>query len=224
MFLPRTAFGSDSRKLTLGLLRVADCVIVVGAGAVAYWVRHGDFNIPDVYLAAFAIAAVLTANYMHLSRLYAFPNLRDFSIEFGTIMTTWGAVAVTLLALGYFTKYAEQYSRVWAVVWFGLTLLGFFVVRYIVALEIRDRIHRGQFQINVAVVGAGDYGRRLIQHLDRFHDAGYRVVGVFDPRKVEQLVEKCRKGRRQGFRENMALVAILSTQIVYDRFVANFVS
>ncbi len=210
MFLPRTAFASDSRKLTLGLLRVADCVIVVGAGVVAYWGRHGDFNMPDVYLAAFATAAVLTANYMHLSRLYAFPSLRDFLIEFGTIITTWGAVAVTLLAIGYFTKYAEQYSRVWAIVWFSLTLLGLFLVRYAVALEIGQRIARGQFQINLVVVGAGEYGKRLIQHLNRWHGAGYRVVGVFDPRKsrvppsveghpvlgtVDDLLEYVRKNR-----------------------------
>ena len=184
MFLPRTSFASDSRKLTLGLLRVADCLVVVVAGVIAYWIRHGDLDIPDVYLAAFAIGVVLTANYMHLSRLYAFPNLRDFSIEFGTLVTTWGAVAVSLLALGYLTKYSEQYSRVWAIAWFALSLMGLFAVRYAVALEIRQQIRRGQFQINIAVIGAGDYGRRFIQHLARWQDTGYRIVGVFDPRKT----------------------------------------
>lgn len=47
-------------------------------------------------------------------------------------------------------------------------------------------------------------------------------AGFFKPRAVAQLVAKCRKSQRQGFRENMAFVGILSTQIIYDRFIKNF--
>ena len=39
---------------------------------------------------------------------------------------------------------------------------------------------------------------------------------------VAGLLAKCRKKARQGFRENMAFVGILSTQILYDRFIENF--
>lgn len=47
-------------------------------------------------------------------------------------------------------------------------------------------------------------------------------AGVFKPRAVSQLVAKCSQKARQGFRENMAFVGILSTQILYDSFVKNF--
>ncbi|RJX36299.1 MAG: asparagine synthase (glutamine-hydrolyzing) [Desulfurivibrio sp.] len=47
-------------------------------------------------------------------------------------------------------------------------------------------------------------------------------AGFFNPKAVEQLLIKCRKKARQGFRENMAFVGILSTQIVYEKFVKNF--
>lgn len=46
--------------------------------------------------------------------------------------------------------------------------------------------------------------------------------GLFKPKAVERLLIKCRKKSRQGFRENMAFVGILSTQILYDTFVDNF--
>ncbi|MBU4297831.1 MAG: asparagine synthase (glutamine-hydrolyzing) [Desulfobulbaceae bacterium] len=49
-----------------------------------------------------------------------------------------------------------------------------------------------------------------------------KEAGFFNPRAVEQLLSKCRKKVRQGFRENMAFVGILSTQIVYEKFVKNF--
>jgi asparagine synthase (glutamine-hydrolysing) len=46
--------------------------------------------------------------------------------------------------------------------------------------------------------------------------------GLFKPAAVQKLLTKCQKKSRQGFRENMAFVGILSTQILYDSFVDNF--
>ncbi len=49
-----------------------------------------------------------------------------------------------------------------------------------------------------------------------------KQAGFFKPAAVSQLMAKCRKRNRQGFRENMAFVGILSTQILYDKFVRDF--
>ncbi len=49
-----------------------------------------------------------------------------------------------------------------------------------------------------------------------------RQCGVFRPKTVAALIKKCSKRARQGFRENMAFVAILSTQIIFDKFIADF--
>ncbi len=49
-----------------------------------------------------------------------------------------------------------------------------------------------------------------------------REAGMFRPQAVAKLVEKCRKRSRQGFKENMAFVGILSSQIVYDKMIKNF--
>jgi asparagine synthase (glutamine-hydrolysing) len=46
--------------------------------------------------------------------------------------------------------------------------------------------------------------------------------GIFDAGAVEHLVRKVRSGRAIGVKDDMALVGILSTQLVVDRFVRNF--
>ncbi len=46
--------------------------------------------------------------------------------------------------------------------------------------------------------------------------------GIFKPSAVKRLVNKCKKNVEQGFRENMAFIGILSTQILYDSFISNF--
>ncbi|HEX9818554.1 MAG TPA: asparagine synthase (glutamine-hydrolyzing) [Methylomirabilota bacterium] len=45
--------------------------------------------------------------------------------------------------------------------------------------------------------------------------------GLFDPAAVDQLVEKFRAGRAIGIRDNMALVGILSTQLLIHHFLAS---
>ena len=46
--------------------------------------------------------------------------------------------------------------------------------------------------------------------------------GLFQPEAVERLVEKARRGDAIGFKDNMALVGILSTQLVVEQFIRNF--
>ena len=45
-----------------------------------------------------------------------------------------------------------------------------------------------------------------------------RAAGIFDPAAVGGLVRRCRAGRATGFRENQALVAVLSTQLWHLQF------
>jgi asparagine synthase (glutamine-hydrolysing) len=51
-----------------------------------------------------------------------------------------------------------------------------------------------------------------------------KKAGYFDYEKVSKLGEKCRKqgGNLLSERENMAVVGILSTQLLHDQFIENF--
>jgi asparagine synthase (glutamine-hydrolysing) len=62
----------------------------------------------------------------------------------------------------------------------------------------------------------GGYVDDLLSH------AQVRRDGVFDPDAVSRLVQKFRDKRAIGVKDDMALVGILSTQIILDRFVNNF--
>jgi asparagine synthase (glutamine-hydrolysing) len=50
-------------------------------------------------------------------------------------------------------------------------------------------------------------------------DDRLRADGVFNPSAVQRLVAKMRSGRAIGVKDNMALVGILSTQLLIDRFI-----
>ncbi len=59
-------------------------------------------------------------------------------------------------------------------------------------------------------------------YVDGLLDAdAIRRTQLFDEPAVAGLVRRCRAGRATGFRENQALVGILSAQLWYDEFIAN---
>jgi len=49
-----------------------------------------------------------------------------------------------------------------------------------------------------------------------------RESGIFNPSKVEKLIQKVNSGRYVGEFDNMALTGIISTQILYEKFVKDF--
>jgi asparagine synthase (glutamine-hydrolysing) len=44
--------------------------------------------------------------------------------------------------------------------------------------------------------------------------------GFFDVSRVDKLLNKCAKGGQLGFRDNAAFLGILSTQILWEKFLA----
>ncbi|MFQ5433215.1 MAG: asparagine synthase-related protein [Nitrospinota bacterium] len=61
-----------------------------------------------------------------------------------------------------------------------------------------------------------DYVEELLSE-ERISEYGY-----FNPKPVKLLENKCRKGNIVGFKDNMAVVGILSTQLLHKRFVEDF--
>jgi asparagine synthase (glutamine-hydrolysing) len=55
---------------------------------------------------------------------------------------------------------------------------------------------------------------------DALGSDGVAQTGFFDATAVAGLVRRCREGRATGFRENQALVGILSAQLWHRQFVA----
>ena len=64
--------------------------------------------------------------------------------------------------------------------------------------------------------GSPDYVDELMG-IDTIKDYGY-----FDAQKVHRLIQKIKHGRAIGYKDNMAFVAILSTQVWHYLFVKNY--
>jgi asparagine synthase (glutamine-hydrolysing) len=70
-------------------------------------------------------------------------------------------------------------------------------------------------------VNTGENGLVNSDLVDYLSDSHLQRSGLFNPKKVAMLLTKARKGRALSTSESQALTGILSTQIVYDKFVSH---
>ncbi|MBD3320036.1 MAG: asparagine synthase (glutamine-hydrolyzing) [Chitinivibrionales bacterium] len=74
-----------------------------------------------------------------------------------------------------------------------------------------------------APIQQGLYGKNIAPGIEEMlSDECLRKAGLFDPAKIRKLVEKVTTNRMMSEVDGMALAGVISTQILYDTFVANF--
>jgi len=68
------------------------------------------------------------------------------------------------------------------------------------------------------------YGEDLDYVEELLSDKYLRDTGYFNPQSVSFLIKKVRQNPVLGFKDNMAIVGIISTLLLHDMFVTNFES
>ncbi len=173
---------SNAQIFLAGGLRLADAVGVMIAGLAAYLVREGSFPMDESYIAAIGLCTLFTINAMALADLYSLRTLRSPAAQVGRLVAAWAVVMMAMLALAFFTKTSEDFSRIWFLLWIAMGLAMLFLNRFIGALIVARLNRKGRLRARVAIVGAGGIGQRLAEHLSGHGAKSSTVVGVWDDR------------------------------------------
>ena len=167
--------------VVVGMLRLSDAMVVILASLVAYITRFRDFDdLGTFQVYGCVIAALLTVNIFQLANLYDFSRLTNFYTQTSRILGCWALVMIGLLALGVLAKLPfVASSRLWVAMWFGYGFVGLFATRILLRHQIMRWQQAGRLARNVAIVGTGPHGKRLIEHMTANRSQAERIVGVF---------------------------------------------
>lgn len=184
-------FAGDLQTGASVVLRLGDAVVVALFAVVAYWIWHGSLDLPTIYVEGIIAAVLFLIIIFHVARLYEEPNLERFFFQSGRMTAGWAIVMMILLSLAFFTKITDSFSRAWAIIWFFSVLGGLLALRILLIVQIARWRERGDLRQNVVIVGAGEYGQRLIRELMEIGDKTVNVLGVFDRRstRIPEAIE-----------------------------------
>jgi len=164
----------------LGILRLADPVLPVIVGIVAYGVHPGTWPLPEQYLLFVGAGAVTIAALFPLFRLYDPQRGVSLTEELRRLVLAWAVLAALAGSAIFATKMGDSFSRIWVGTWLGGGLVATVATRVSVRLFLRGLRERGHNLRHIAIVGAGTLGRTIAERLQGAPWAGFHVVAFYD--------------------------------------------
>ena len=182
----RTSEGSriirhEILALSTGLLRAVDIISVPIAGLIAYYVRFQSMAVEFRHGLILILGMVVVANVMTAIDAYNLADLRTFRSQLVKVIGGWGLSIAILLAIAFFDKIADQYSRLWIGYWCVLGASLSTTARFGVAAYIAQRRRAGNLSINVAIVGNEPFAQQVMRQVTWPGEIEVRVVGTFAP-------------------------------------------
>ena len=162
------------------VLRVADPLWLVAAGFVAHITYFGNAALPENYLFAIVVGAVLSLGVMPLAGLYRPQRGVSLVVELGALFNAWLVLAGCGLAFLFATKTGFTYSRVWAGLWVAFGMMGHALLRIPLRIALRSLRRRGYNLRHIAIVGAGPFGTEVANRLEDTPWSGFAIRGIYD--------------------------------------------
>ena len=175
---PRPAY---SIVVLAGLVRLADLLLMAGAGAIAHIAYLGFAWSYDAVIAIAAISFVAVATFQVVG-VNAVEAFRDPASSLLRIAGGWSFAFLLALAAIFFLKHDLSYSRVWLVSWYLIGFAFLMVGRLAVSIVVRSLTASGSLERRTVIVGGGPAGEDVLRELAAQRHTDLRICGVFDDR------------------------------------------
>lgn len=162
----------------IGLL--LDSMTIVLSGLAAWWLVLPSTEQPLIYAVLVLITLMawgLLMPLMGLNRSSRAVSNSDWMLKLATAL---GLISLTVVMSLWAFKLAEDFSRLWLVLWFvitGLALIGWRLAAFAVLKRLRTS---GYNHKHIVIVGAGRLGQAIVSKIEASPWSGFEVAAFFD--------------------------------------------
>jgi Undecaprenyl-phosphate glucose phosphotransferase len=196
---------------------LAELIIIVACGYLSYIVRFliigGEPALrtlmpPPHYFWLCLVEAFVATHLLNFVGFYDKSALAQRLISFRGLLAALSASFGLLVIALFVTKASGIFSRGWILAWFCLSAFCLYLMRTAIkALHSRRGAARGPLTRRTVVFGAGELGQHLVERLSHQIDPTIALVGWFDDRDDERVVNEFHGQRVTGnFRDLLAFV------------------
>ncbi len=186
------ALGSRSRAsshmpMVLDALRIVDGALLLAIGWIAFYFdqRYGH-GVAARFWPSYGLVTLagtfVGVRTFGCAGLYAADGIASPTRQIAHVLLGVFCVAGALSALAVVTETWHEFSPRWLALWLIASFVTIAAVRSSIASAIQHRVALGRLSQTVVVVGAGEYGQRLVGHLTGSGNPGLRMLGFFDDR------------------------------------------
>jgi len=194
MVAAQPIIDSKSPIVVAGFVRIAEFALIAAVGIVTYFAyvypQYGQ--VFDLYYigTAFAVAtlAVIAFQVVDIYHIHAF---RRPGNQLAKLTVAWCLVFLSFVAVMFFARLGDLYSRIWLAGFFGIGLLSLYASRLMLYGKVRRWSREGRLDRRAVMVGGGEPGEGLVSALAQQEDSEVRLLGVFDDRGDERAPNFC---------------------------------
>jgi Undecaprenyl-phosphate glucose phosphotransferase len=172
-----------------------DFCVVLGAAAFAFAAYSGVMDRtlkgPGHHLLTSFLGATLFVCMFERLGGYSLKQLSRPHWQLTRVVMTWMFAVAVLLFVAFVSKTSETYSRGWILTWITTVPVMLLIGRSLLHAATNTPAAGGYLARNIAIVGAGDEGQRLIARLRDGQDKSIVILGVFDDRKSRLPASVC---------------------------------
>lgn len=157
-----------------------DMFLVIGSGMVAHDYRFGTLDMTGRYNTATFISAIVVVVCLALGGVYGSQRGHSFWRQIGVLLVCWFSAAGILLALTFYLKVSDNYSRIWFSLMLAVGGILCLVMRVVVYFVLRRIRSTGMNLKSVLLV---EMGGSLSSQLDSgvsLDEFGFRVVSSIE--------------------------------------------
>ncbi len=171
------------------LVRVIDSCIVLMSLWLAMLLLNlnwpGEYNWNELYLTYGISGLLLYQFFAEYNEVYYNWRGGDFSNLLFRIVGSWLLTLVSMLALLFFSKTANDTSRLAIGIWSATSLVQLVIFHAFYYYFVRVAAPAERHTLAVGIVGANALGKRLEETFTGNPGLGYRVMGYYDDRKLD---------------------------------------
>jgi Undecaprenyl-phosphate glucose phosphotransferase len=169
------------------VVRAIDFCLVPAAAAPAFTIYSGIMGQtvaePGRHVLTSLFAATVFVGLLGQFGGYQLKKLPRLHWQLRYVVMTWGLTVAVLLVVVFYSKTSDIYSRGWILSWIIAVPVLLLIGRGILHAVVATGAGGASLARNVAIIGAGDEGKRLIAKLRAAQDKTVTIQGVFDDRK-----------------------------------------
>jgi Undecaprenyl-phosphate glucose phosphotransferase len=184
---PASSKRAYSPIVLAGTVRLIEFALTLLIGFSIYWAYaapNGGFEWR--YIAAILAIGALAMIAMQAADIYQVQAFRGHEKQYMRLASAWSAVFLIAIAVSFFAKAGDQFSRVWLGSFYAAGLLALIGFRRALFLAVRAWTRQGRLDRRTAVVGADARGESVVNAILAQRDNDIHIVGIFDDRGDER--------------------------------------
>lgn len=160
------------------ILRIIDCVGLLLAGLLSYWLRFSNLDLSITYKNVLLLGVLIGAASLSFFGAYRAWRGATFTSEIQCVVSATLTTFLLLIISGFVTQSSELFSRIWVVSWL-LTSTTIILVYRLILRKTLGALRAKGFNIRaVIIIGDGVLAQQVAERLEQHPEMGLIVQGI----------------------------------------------